>query len=93
MFLQTEPVLWHAVEEEVERFLAGEAELDMPHFAVTNSLLARISESHEETSDNPPPDNLSEESFEPSSGGHVPVLLVVTVGDDDSPVFRQGENG
>ncbi|ALL70290.1 hypothetical protein K788_0001366 (plasmid) [Paraburkholderia caribensis MBA4] len=93
MFLQNVPALWHAVEEEVERFLAGEAEFDMPHFAVTNSLLARISESRGETSDNLPPDNLSEEPFEPSTGGHVPMLLIVSVGDDDSPVFRPGENG
>lgn len=84
--------LWHAVEEEVECFLSGVDPHDGSGFAITNSLLDRVIKSELDVPNDFPPDNLAHEFLGPPGGGHVPMLLILTV-ERDGPVFRGDSNG
>lgn len=83
MHLAASTALWHAVEEEVDNFLWGEGDCS---FSMANELLRWIdnlpvSEGHE-----PPPSQSVLATSE--EGGHVPILLVLTVGGEEQPFSR-----
>lgn len=75
--------LWHALEEGADNFLSGGGDSS---FNVANKLLGWIDNLPVSQGDEPPPDQpILTTSAE---GGHVPILLVLTVGGEEQPFSR-----
>lgn len=70
--------LWHAVEEVVDNFLSGTGDHS---FDVANKLLRLIEDPSVSEGEGPPPDQPVLAASE--EGGHIPVLLVLTVGEEE----------
>jgi hypothetical protein len=79
-YLQTLPALWHAIEEEIDCFLIGGHDVQPNGFAVINGLLNHFSEATEGYNEVPPPE--SPERWESPISGHVPILLITTIGNE-----------
>lgn len=83
MHFAASTALWHAVEEAVESFLWGDGDHS---FDVANRLIRLIGSPPVRGGEEPPPDQPILATSE--EGAHIPILLVLTVGEEEQPFAR-----
>ncbi|VVE48607.1 hypothetical protein PAQ31011_04567 [Pandoraea aquatica] len=91
-FMAWENVLEHSIANDQEAWREGLGDGGSPPFEFSRSVLAIMDRlARDRRAEGGPPDETPETVFVPS-GGHVPLLLVTTIGNDCEP-FNVGERG
>lgn len=83
LFDSVAPMLGHVALEEVRSFLAGESQNPANPFLFTNTLL-RVVENEVRTEADDRPPNDGPESSQSNRGGHIPMLVVATMGEENA---------